>query len=62
MRAGSTNKNLRVKPPRRVQHVFVGVREVSISTLLAAYLGDARPVQFFSRVPSIRLCSIQDTP
>ena len=34
--AGSTNKNGGVEPPRRVQHEFVGVREVGISTLLAA--------------------------
>ena len=34
--AGSTNKNVGVEPPRRVQHEFVGVREVGISTLLAA--------------------------
>ena len=34
--AGSTIKNVGVEPPRRVQHEFVGVREVGISTLLAA--------------------------
>ena len=60
--AGSTNKNVGVEPPRRVQHEFVGVREVGISTTACGHLGDARPVQISSRVPSIRLCSSQDTP
>ena len=36
MWAGSANKNVGVEPLRRVQHEFVGVLEVGISTLLAA--------------------------
>ena len=31
--AGSTNKNVGVEPPRRVQHEFVGVRAVGIAAI-----------------------------